>query len=219
MNVAVKPHTDRLLRTPAERLAPQHTALIVVDMQNDFCAERSYVEEVMGKDASACRAVAKPIMALVKDARAAGVPVFWIRANYDLDKLPAGMAVRFGARGDGRVCCGTGSWGIGYYGVEPAPGEAEIEKHCFSGFMGTDLDGRLRTLGIRSLVFAGVQTNVCVDATLRDALARGFYVSIAADCCASHTVELHDATIKNVRLAMGDVLNGSEVASFWKPAA
>ena len=53
-------------------------------MQNDFCAERSYVEEVMGKDASACRAVAKPIMALVKEARAAGVPVFWIRANYDL---------------------------------------------------------------------------------------------------------------------------------------
>jgi len=219
MNVAVKPRPDRLLRTPAERLAPQHTALIVVDMQNDFCAERSYVEEVIGREASACRDVAGPIMALVKEARAAGVPVVWIRANYDLDKLPAGMAVRFAAQGKGRVCCGTGSWGIGYYGVEPAPGEIEIEKHCFSGFMGTDLDARLRTLAIRTLVFAGVQTNVCVDATLRDGLARGFNVALAADCCASHTAELHDATIKNVRLAMGDVLTGAEVAAFWKPGA
>ena len=219
MNVAVAPMPDRLLRTPAERLAPQHTALLVVDMQNDFCAEKSYIDEVLGKDASPCRAVAAPIMALVKNARAAGVPVFWIRANYDLDKLPAGMAVRFGAQGKGRICCGTGSWGWGFYGVEPAPGEAEIEKHCFSGFMGTDLDTRLRTLAIRSLVFAGVQTNVCVDATLRDGLARGFNVALAADCAASYAADLHDATLKNVRLAMGDVLSGAEIAAFWRAAA
>ncbi len=219
MNVAIALRTDRVLRTPAERLAPQHTALVVVDMQNDFCAERSYVEEVIGREASACRAVVTPIMNLVGLARAAGVPVFWIRANYDLDKLPAGMAVRFAAQGKGRVCCGTGSWGIDFYGVEPAPGEALIEKHCFSGFMGTDLDSRLRSHAIRSLVFAGVQTNVCVDATLRDGLARGFHVALAADCCASHTAELHDSTIKNVRLAMGDVLSGMEIAAFWRTPA
>lgn len=219
MNVAIAPLPDRLLRTAADRVRPGHTALLVIDMQNDFCAAGSYIEEVLGKDASACRAVVAPIMALVRVSRTAGVPVFWVRANYDLDKLPAGMAVRFAAQGKGRVCCGAGSWGAGFYGVEPAPGEAVIEKHCFSAFMGTDLDTRLRTLAIRSLVFAGVQTNICVEATLRDGLARGFHVIAAADCVASHTVALHEATLTNVRLAMGDVLTGAEIGAFWRASA
>jgi len=219
MNVAVTRHPDRLLRTVEERLVPAHTALLIIDMQNDFCAEKGYIQEIVGKDAAACRAVAAPIMALVKQARAAAVPVFWVRANYDLDKLPAGMAVRFGPQGKGRICCGTGSWGIEFYGVEPGAGEAVIEKHCFSGFMGTDLDTRLRTLAIRSLVFAGVQTNICVEATLRDGLARGFHTIIATDCVASHTAELHDATIKNVRLAMGDALTGAEIGALWRAGA
>ena len=103
--------------------------------------------------------------------------------------------------------------------MEPAPGEAVIEKHCFSGFMGTDLDTRLRTLAVRSLVFAGVQTNICVETTLRDGLSRGFNVVAASDCVASHTAELHDATLKNVRLALGDVLTGAEITALWRASA
>ena len=89
---------DRMLSTVEARLDPAHTALLVIDMQNDFCAEGGYVESVVGKNAEACRAVAQPIMALVADARAASVPVYWIKANYELDGLPAGMAAKFGER-------------------------------------------------------------------------------------------------------------------------
>ena len=72
--------SSNLLDTVEKRLKPAHSAVMVIDMQNDFCAEAGYVEKVVGKDVSACRAVVPRIMALVEDARAQGVPVYWIKA-------------------------------------------------------------------------------------------------------------------------------------------
>ena len=219
MNIVIAAAAERPLRTAGERLAPTHCGLLVIDMQNDFCAEGGYIEAVVGKNAAACRAVAAPVMALVEAARADGVPVFWVRADYRLDKLPASMAARFGAQGNGRICCAPGTWGAAFFGVAPAPDEPVIDKHCYSAFIGTDLAARLGARGIRSLVFAGVQTNVCVETSLRDAYSLGFNVAVAADCVASHTAELHEATLKNARFLFGDVLSGREIASFWAPRA
>lgn len=219
MNVAVSDQPARLPQTAADRLGPGHTALLVIDMQNDFCAEGGYIEAVVGKNAAACRAVAAPITTLVGAARAAAVPVLWVRADYRLETLPAGMAARFAAQGQGRICCAPGTWGADFHGVAPAPGEPVIDKHCYSAFIGTDLDARLNARGIRALVFAGVQTNVCVETSLRDAYSLGFHVAVAADCVASHTAELHEATLKNVRFLFGDVLSGREVAALWPARA
>ncbi|MGE5148320.1 MAG: cysteine hydrolase family protein [Candidatus Eiseniibacteriota bacterium] len=209
---------DRLLNTIEARLNPVHSALLVIDMQNDFCAEGGYIETVVGKDASACRAVAAPIMDLVEDARANAVPVYWIRANYELDGLPAGLRVKFGGRGDGVVCCAPGSWGADFSGVAPMPGEAVVEKRCYSAFRGTDLDTRLRTAAVRTVVLAGVQTNICIESTLRDASSLGFHVVVAADCVASHTPDLHEATLKNAAFVFGDVLSRREIAGLWQAA-
>jgi len=219
MNVAIAAAEERRLRTVAERLAPVHTALLVIDMQNDFCAEGGYIEAVVGKNAAACRAVGAPITALVHATRAAAVPVVWVRADYRLEKLPASMAARFAAQGNGRICCEPGTWGADFHGVAPAPGEAVVDKHCYSAFIGTDLGERLAARGVRTLVFAGVQTNVCIETSLRDAYSLGFNVVAAADCVASHTAELHEATLKNVRFLFGDVLSGREIAAFWPARA
>ncbi len=219
MNLAIGSDESRALPSLPERLKPAHTALLVIDMQNDFCAEGGYIESVVGKDASACRAVVAPIMALVETARAAAVPVVWVRANYALDVLPAGMAARFAAQGKGRVCCAPGSWGADFYGCKPTPDEAIIEKHCFSAFIKTDLEARLCAGAIRTIVFTGVQTNICVESTLRDGVSLGFHVVAAEDCVASHTPDLHAATLKNVSLVLGDVLSGREISAIWQRAA
>jgi ureidoacrylate peracid hydrolase len=210
------PAADRLLTTAEARLAPSHTALLVIDMQNDFCAREGYVETVVRRDAAACRAVAAPIAALVADARAAGVPVYWIRANYAPEGLPAGMRVKFAERG--AVCCAPDSWGAAFYEVAPLPGEPVIEKRCYSAFRGTDLDTRLRTAGVRTVVLAGVQTNICIESTLRDASSLGFYVTVARDCVASHTPALHEATLQNAQFVFGDVLSRQEIAGLWRSA-
>lgn len=200
------------------RLRPSHTALLVIDMQNDFCAEGGYIEKVVGKDASACRAVAEPIMRLAGEARTAGVPVFWIRANYDPDKLPAGMLTKQRERSTS-ICCGTRSWGIEFFAVTPETGDAVVEKHSYSAFLGTDLEAQLRARSIRSLVFTGVQTNICVETSLRDAVCLGFYAILASDCVASHTPPLHEATLKNTQFLFGDVVTGQEIALIWRQSA
>jgi ureidoacrylate peracid hydrolase len=218
MTLATMPQEHPLPRSLAERLEPARSALLVVDMQNDFCAEGGYVEAVVGKSAAPCRAVVTPIARLAEDARAAGVPVYWVRANYDPSTLPAGMAARFAERG-AAVCCAPGSWGAEFFGVAPAPGEPVVEKHCYSAFVGTDLAERLRARRVRTVVLAGVQTNVCIESTLRDAHSLGFNVAVAEDCVASHTPELHAATLANVRFIFGDVLSGARIAALWQGGA
>ena len=206
--------TTDLLDSVEKRLMPAHSALLVIDMQNDFCAEDGFVEKVVGKDVSACRAVAPQVMALVAAARERGVPVIWVTANYDHDKLPQGMLAKQREKGNA-ICCGTGSWGHQFYGVAPAAGETVMDKHSYSAFVGTPLEGQLRSQGIRTLVFAGVQTNVCVETSLRDAVCRGFYAVLASDCVASHTPPLHEATLKNVQFLFGDVLGREAIAAAW----
>ncbi|MDB5410596.1 MAG: isochorismatase family protein [Rhodospirillales bacterium] len=207
--------TDRILTSVEARLAPGHTALLVIDMQNDFCAEGGYVETSIGRDASACRAVAAPIAGLVADARSAGVPVVWVAANYETARLPAGMQAISRQRGITTVCCAPGSWGAALFRLAALPGEAIVEKSCYSGFRGTNLETLLRSMAVRSLVLAGVQTNVCVESTLRDGHSLGFYMVLAEDCVASHMPDLHEATLKNARFLLGDVLTRRDIAGHW----
>jgi ureidoacrylate peracid hydrolase len=209
--------SSNLLDTVEKRLKPAHSAVLVIDMQNDFCAEAGYVEKVVGKDVSACRAVVPEVMALVEAARGQGVPVYWIKANYDPDRLPEGMRVKQQEKSS-VVCCGTGSWGGELYGVSAARGEAVIEKSSYSAFAGTEVERQLRERGIRTVVFAGVQTNVCVESSLRDAVCRGFYAVLASDCVASHTQPLHEATLKNVQFLFGDVMDRKAIAAIWSAA-
>jgi ureidoacrylate peracid hydrolase len=209
--------TRELLDTVEKRLDPAHTAVMVIDMQNDFCAEQGFVERVIGKDAAACRAVAPEIIALVDAARTHRIPVYWIKANYDPDRLPEGMLVKQ-RENSTAICCGTGSWGIDFYAVVPGDGETVIEKNSYSAFAGTDAEARLRASGVKTIVFAGVQTNVCVESSLRDAVCRGFYAVAAKDCVASHTLPLHEATLKNVQFLFGDVIDRHRIAAVWSAA-
>ena len=206
------------LATLVERLAPVHTALLIVDMQNDFCAPGGYVETVLGKDAAPCRALVAPIAALAERARRAHVPVLWVRADYSPDKVPPHMALKAHERGTAAPLSHGGTWGAGFFELSPAAGEAVIDKHCFSAFIGTGLEQRLRAAGVRTIVLAGVQTNACIDSSLRDAASLGFHVVVATDCVASHTPVLHDATLKNAAFLFGDVVPSAEIVRIWQGA-
>lgn len=210
-----QPRADLLLSLAA-RVAPRHTAVLVVDMQNDFCAPGGYVERVVKKDATPCRRIAGPVNQLVAAARAAGVPVFWLRADYDPAGLPETMQARLIEQRLSEPCCVPGTWGYDWYEVRPETGEPVVDKRCYDGFVGTSLDSDFRARGIRTVVFAGVQTNVCVEATLRHAHALGYYCVVAQDCVASHTQPAHDATLALTRFLLGDVTSGSDLADLWR---
>ncbi len=198
-----------------EKLVPSASALVVVDMQNDFCAPGGYIDKVMGKDVGAGAAVAKAIGGLLGAARGAGVPVVWLRADYRHDRIPDSMRAKLQARGITAVCCAPGSWGADWFGVAPAEGEPVVTKHTYSGFAGTDLAARLAALGRKTLVFTGVQTQVCVESTLRDAHSLGYFCVVPQDAVGSHTPALHEATLNNVRFLFGDVCTSAEVCNAW----
>ncbi|MGH7035754.1 MAG: cysteine hydrolase family protein [Stellaceae bacterium] len=210
---------DDLLLTLPDRLAPQHTGLLVVDMQNDFCGSGGYIERAMKRDASPCGKVADRVGELVALARRASAPVVWLRANYDPAGLPASMRSRLVEQGITDGCCIPGSWGYDWYRVRPEPGEPVIDKRSYDGFVNTPLEESLRAKGIRTIVFAGVQTNICVEATLRHAHALGFYCVVAEDCVASHTLPAHEMTLSTVRFVLGDAAPLAKIAELWQGAA
>ncbi len=215
---------DALPVTLADKLAPSGCALLVIDMQNDFCAPGGYIDKTMGKDVSAAAAVVAPLQGLLDAARAAQLPVVWVGADYSHDKLPASMRVKLKARGITAECCKPGSWGAAWFGVAPAAGEPVVHKHSYSGFSQTGLQAVLEALNVRTLVVAGVQTQVCVESTVRDAHSLGYFCVVPQDAVGSHTPALHDATLTNIRFLFGDVCTSADIRSAWtatpsRPAA
>ena len=100
--------------------------------------------------------------------------------------------------------------------MSPEDGDLVIEKHRHSAFVGTGLDQILRDRGIRTVVMAGVQTHVCVESTLRDASARGYYVVVARDCVGSFDRDLHDKTLRCVEMHFGDVVDSADLVARWR---
>jgi ureidoacrylate peracid hydrolase len=202
--------------TPAARLEAARCALLVVDMQNDFCAPGGYIDRTMGKDVSAAAAILPLVNELVSRARDARVPVVWLRADYSHDTIPDSMAVKLAQRGIQAECCKPGTWGFEWYGVSPRADEPVVTKHTYSGFIGTGLQQVLSPLACKTLVFAGVQTQVCVESTLRDAHSHGYLCVVAQDAVGSHTPTLHAATLDNVRFLFGDVCNAGDIVAAWQ---
>lgn len=209
---------ERLLDGLAEILDPAHAALVVVDMQNDFCAEGGYIHETQNADMSPFAPLARRIRILAEAARDADAAVIWIRAVYDHELLPAPMLSKMLDKGKGAVCCASGSWGADFYDLVPAAGEPVVEKHCYSAFHDTEFDSVLRSRGIRTLVMTGVATNVCVDSTLREGFFNGYYIVMPPDCVGSANAALHEATVQSVDFIFGHVPDSGEVMRIWEAA-
>jgi ureidoacrylate peracid hydrolase len=203
-----------VLRSLPARVAPAHTAVLVIDMQNDFCAPGGYIHQTRNADMSESPALAQRITSLADAARACGALTVWIRANYE-PRFLSGQARLKRERYPGLVCCAGRSWGWEFFGVSPQPDDLVIEKHTFSAFYGTELDRLLRNRGIKTLLMTGVATNTCVESTLRDGFFLGYYIVLVEDCCSSAAPHLHQATLENVRANFGDTVRAGEIKQLW----
>ena len=206
----------KTFNTLGEILDPQYTAVLVVDMQNDFCAENGFIHMTQGADMSRNKVLSEQIGQLVDGARDVGVSVLWIKANYDHETLAGPMLAKMREKGKGAVCCASNSWGADFYEIAPKAGEIVIEKRCYSAFHNTHLDDLLRQRAIKSLVITGVATNVCVESTLREAFFHGYYIVMPPDCVGGTNKTLHEATIKSVELIFGHIPLSHQILGIWQ---
>jgi ureidoacrylate peracid hydrolase len=213
-----------MLSTLSEKVDPRHAALLLVDVQNDFCAEGGAMHRE-GRDLTLVQQMMPRLEHLLEAARAAKVACVWIRNVYNTGPnhylsevwLEQARRRRNGAYIQYPVC-EAGEWNGDFHRVRPRPEEVIVTKHRYGAFEGTDLDLALRSKGIRTVIMTGVATNVCVETTARQAFLRDYYVVSTNDCTATFSQPEHDAALNNIDQFFGQVVPSADVMACWSRA-
>jgi ureidoacrylate peracid hydrolase len=229
---AASPHIMLPAEPEALSLRPAETALIVVDMQNAYASKGGYVD-LAGFDVSGAAGAIEGTRKAIDAARAAGVTVIYFQNGWDPDYVEAGtpgspnwhksnalktMRARPELAG---TLLAKGTWDYAIVdALAPRPGDIVVPKTRYSGFFNTNMDSLLRARGIRTLIFTGVATNVCVESSLRDAFHLEYFGVVLKD--ATHHLGpdfVRQAALYNIQMFFGWVSNVADFCGALAQAA
>ena len=200
-----------------ESIPATSAALLVVDMQNDFCHPDGGCAKsgVFAYDTSMIEAMTPMLMRAVDAARRQDLKVIWIRTEYGSATNSPGW-VRRGA-GKPLIICRPGTWGVDWYRVAPKDDDFVVTKHRYSAFLHTALETILRVHAVSRVAVVGVTTQVCIETTARDAFMRDFHVTVLSDCTASFDRDMHDASLRALSTHFGSVMDSTDFFGSLSP--
>ncbi len=211
---------QEILGTLEEQIDPKHTALVVIDPQNDFCATDGAAAKLMGTDVTRIQSAIQPLNAFIKMAREAGLMIVWTQSLVDPNKARPSFKARsfmLDAKAKGIEIVREGGEGADWYTevVKPLPDEYVITKYHYDAFEDTDLALLLGVRGIKTLLMTGFLTNVCVETTARHGYIKGYYIVVISDCTDTATEQEYDATLYNIKKFFGKVATSEEIKKVW----
>jgi nicotinamidase-related amidase len=210
---------------PPEVAEPATSAVLVVDVQNDF-VHPDGVRAPSWPDAAHREMVEQRLAPFLDGARVAGARVVWIAMDQTPESVsPANarmkrkMYPRGGPAPDDAdlwdaAACRRGTWGAELY-LAPEPADLVVTKSRYSAFLRTDLEEQLRALGVTTVLVTGVVMSQCVESTARDAYQSDFDVVLVEDCAAARTPEERDATCRAIEQSFGWVRRADELLATW----
>lgn len=204
-----------------------NTALLIIDMQRDFCDPSGYAAQV-GMNVGLLREPVEKIQKLRELARRLGVRIIFTREGHRSEQWDCHPSKRLRSRHAGASIGQRGPFGRflirGEFGhdiiddLKPMEDELVIDKPGYGSFYQTDLELVLRSNDVDELIITGVTTDICVHSTLREAVDRGFNCTTVSDACAASDPELHNAALKTIEGEggiLGKVSSTEQVLNVW----
>lgn len=206
-----------------EMVVPAHTALVIVDPQNDFCSPGGCFDKLPDSDMSLVKPFIENTARLLSAARRANVMVIFTKAtNYPggVYKSAPDLARKTEYLDpDAPLICAYGQWGDEIIDeLKPLPDEVVISKNRHSSFAGTHLDLLLRSNGIKTVIVTGIATERCVLATVTGAIAHDYYVVVPKDCVASPKLDVYDAAllVMSANLMKDEFTTSERIIKAWQ---
>lgn len=208
----------------AKKLAPDRTAVLIIDYQNDFVAEGGALDKA-GKHTPAFAGIEDVLHRLVEAARSVGAMVVFVRCEYNRQGGDPYLSEAFLEQAERRFnglytdipVCVAGTWGQDFFGrLRPQPADLVVTKHRFNAFEGTDLDLLLRSRQIKALVFGGVVTHVCVESSVRAAFFKDYSSVVVRDGTAGWNPEWHEYSLAVMDWGFAEVVPSQAVLTAWE---
>ena len=196
-----------------DQIAPAQTALVMVDMQNDFVDDEGIFVKQWGKTNRAIKPIIPQCSRLLAAARQCDVTIIHLRVINDLLRNPLSWHHLWGPPS----CVIEGTWGADFVeALRPAESEIVVTKYTYDGFLHTQLDSILRKLNVRTLVFAGVDSDVCVRDTAAHGFALGYTPVLASDATASDSEVAHAGVLQSFAEHYGHVVSTDDILAAWQ---
>jgi ureidoacrylate peracid hydrolase len=197
---------------------PNNTALLVIDIQNDYCAKEGKIAKVRKLDVSPVQGMVKSLIKFIKIARSKKITIIFTRMIEDNNYMRENAKIKFKASSKPLDICIPDSVGFKYFKVRPEKKDFEITKKSYDAFSNPELSKILKKAGTKNLILTGAYTAVCVDSTLRAAYTKGYNIIVPKDLVSmpKERLNMHSAALEVWNLKFAHLANSEEIIKAWK---